>query len=524
MYPLQAVRAETSDSGFNFAADVAYRRARETPGAIAVLALDAQGRAEAWTFERIAQEAQHLAAGLAQAGLAQGDRVLIMMARVPRWQVAMTACLHLGLVPVPCVTQASPADVAYRVRKCGARGAIADRVFAKHFEGLDITIRVSRGAGAGWLDFDALVEAKVEAPTPARMCADAPALMYFTSGSSGPPKAVMHAARGVRVRAWQPWHQLGLGSSDVIWTSSDTGWTRAGSVLLFGAWMHGAVPLMVEKPPEPAERLDLLDQYRVNCYAAVSTELRLIMAQGCKHELPHLRWTLSAGEAMTAELAERWQEFAGSPLYVGYGQSETPTATLTNPANPSQNGMIGKPMANNRVAIVDDAGNECPPGAENHLAFSAHDPGLMLGYWDGSRSALELLAGKWHLSGDCGYRDTEGNLFFVGREDDIISSSGYRIGPTEVENALMQHTAVAECAVVASPDPVRGEVVKAFVVVCDGYTTDNALAAELQAHVKQLVAPYKYPRKIEFTPTLPRTVSGKIQRRVLREREFEGAQ
>jgi acetyl-CoA synthetase len=522
MYPLQAAHAVTSDSGFNFAADVAYRRARETPLATAVLALDAQGRAEAWTFERIAREAQHLAAGLARAGLASGDRVLIMMARVPRWQVAMTACMHLGLVPVPCVTQASPAEIAYRAHKCGARGAIADCVYAQRFAGLAIAVRVARGAVAGWLDFDALIQTGLEAPPPARLSADAPALMYFTSGSSGPPKAVMHAARGVRVRAWQPWQQLGLRTGDVIWTSSDTGWTRAGSVLLFGAWMHGAVPLMVEEPPEPAERLDVLEQYRVDCYAAVSTELRLIMAHGRKRALPQLRWTLSAGEAMTAELAERWQAFAGSPLYVGYGQSETPTATLTDPANPSQNGMIGKPMEGNRVAVVDDAGNECPPLAEGHLAFGAHDPGLMLGYWDGSRSVLELLAGKWHLSGDCGYRDAEGNLYFVGREDDIISSSGYRIGPTEVENALMQHAAVAECAVVASPDPVRGEVVKAYVVLHGGVAADNALAAELQAHVKELVAPYKYPRKIEFTTTLPRTVSGKIQRRVLREREFKG--
>jgi acetyl-CoA synthetase len=308
-----------------------------------------------------------------------------------------------------------------------------------------------------------------------------------------------------------------------VWTSSDTGWTRAGSVLLFGAWMHGAVPLMVEAPPEPAERLDLLENFRITCYGAVSTELRLIMAQGSRRALPQLRWTLSAGEAMTAELAERWQAFAGSPLYVGYGQSETPTATLTDPASPSQNGMIGKPMEGNRVTIVDDAGNECPPGTEGHLAFGAHDPGLMLGYWTENRPALELLAGRWHLTGDCGYRDEEGNLFFVGREDDIISSSGYRIGPTEVENALMQHAAVAECAVVASPDPVRGEVVKAYVVVRDGYATDDALAAELQAHVKRLIAPYKYPRKVEFIPILPRTVSGKIQRRALRKHEFKGA-
>ena len=511
-------------ASFNFAADVAYRRASETPRASAVLALDREGRVEAWTFERVATEARRLAAGLQAAGLARGDRVLVMMARVPRWQVAMTACLHLGLVPVPCVTQASRDEIAYRAEKRGARGAIADAEFVPRFDGVDLSARVCRlGPIAGWREFEALVATEAAVPPTADMPADAPALMYFTSGSSGPPKAVMHAARGVRVRSWQPWHQLGLGAGDVIWTTSDTGWTRAGSVLLFGAWMHGAVPLMVEDPPEPAARLDLVEAHGVTCFGAVSTELRLIIAGARKRSLPKLRWTLSAGEAMTAELAERWQAFAGSPLYVGYGQSETPTATLTDPSVPAKNGMIGKPMANNRVAVVDDEGRECEPGVEGHLAFHRDDAGLMLGYWNDGRPVLDLLAGQWHLTGDCGMRDADGELYFVGREDDIISSAGYRIGPTEVENALTLHPAVAECAVVASPDAVRGEVVKAYVVVREGLRAGDALAAELQAHVKQAIAPYKYPRKIEFTQSLPRTVSGKIQRRALRELEFKGA-
>ncbi len=508
---------------FNFAAEVAYRRAAETPQATAVLAVDTRGNALAWSYARMARESRRLAAGLTHAGLVRGDRVLIAMARVPRWQVAMTACLHLGLVPVPCVTQASSAEFAYRLAKSGARGVIADAAFAARFNGLEVPVRVSRGAASGWLDLESLVEADVEPPPPAAMPADAPALMYFTSGSSGPPKAVMHAARGVRVRSWQPWRQLGLREGDVIWTTSDTGWTRAGSVLLFGAWMHGAVPLMVEEPPEPASRLDLIEQYGVTCFGAVATELRLMMANGRRRPLPKLRWTLSAGEAMTAELAERWQAFAGSPLYVGYGQSETPTATLTDPSIAPQNGMIGKPMADNRVAVVDDEGNEAPPGVEGHLAFAAGDAGLMLGYWEDGRPVLQLAGGRWHLSGDCGSRDADGNLYFSGREDDIISSAGYRIGPTEVENALTQHAAVAECAVVASPDALRGEVVKACVVLRPGHAAGGALAAALQEHVKQCIAPYKYPRRIEFMDSLPRTASGKIQRRVLREIEFKGA-
>ena len=246
----------------------------------------------------------------------------------------------------------------------------------------------------------------------------------------------------------------------------------------------------------------------------------LILGGARRRKLPKLRWTLSAGEAMTAEMAARWQEFSGAPMLVGYGQSETPTATLTDPAAEPRNGMIGRPMAGNHVAIVDAHGRECPPETHGSLAFAATDPGLMLGYWEDGAPRLDLLAGRWHLSGDCGSRDAEGNLYFVGRDDDVISSAGYRIGPTEVENALSQHPSVAECAVVASPDGTRGEVVKAFVVLRPGRDGCPALAAEMQDFVKQRIAPYKYPRKMEFVDHLPRTVSGKIQRRVLREQEF----
>ena len=208
------------------------------------------------------------------------------------------------------------------------------------------------------------------------------------------------------------------------------------------------------------------------------------------------------------------------PLLVGWGQSETPTATLTDPATPPVNGMIGRPMAGNAVAIVDETGGECAEGVHGRIAFGASDPGLMLGYWNEGRPELNLLAGRWHITGDCGWRDAKGNLYFLGRDDDIISSSGYRIGPTEVENALAQHAAVAECAVVASPDPVRGEVVKAYVVLRNGHAPGEALAAALQDHVKRIIAPYKYPRKIEFAERLPRTASGKVQHRALRELEF----
>ncbi|HYF60335.1 MAG TPA: AMP-binding protein [Burkholderiaceae bacterium] len=522
---LREVPAASPPARFNFARDVLHRRAADAPARPASVFLAADGGVETWTYERMSVVAGRIAGALARAGVGPGDRVLLVMHRTPWWQATLAACLHVGAVPVPCVTQAAAEDVAYRLARSGARAVVAEREFLARFAAGAPTIRFARGGGEGWLDLEAAAAAASgEVPPPADLHADDPALMYFTSGSSGPPKAVLHASRGVFVRGRQPWAQLGAGEGDLVWTSSDTGWTRAGSCLVFGPWTHGAAALMVEAPPEPAARAALLERFGVTIFGAVTTELRLILAGGPAPAFARLRWTLSAGEAMTAEMAERWRAYSGRPLLVGYGQSETPTATLTDPSRPAANGMIGRPMAGNRVAIVDADGTECAPGAPGAIAFDVADPGLMLGYRDETgRIRLPLLAGRWHLSGDTGWRDADGELYFVGRDDDIIGSAGYRIGPTEVENALAQHPAVAESAVVASPDATRGEVVKAFVVLRPAHRGDAALAAELQAFVRQRAAPYKYPRKVEFVDDLPRTASGKIQRRTLRDREFDAS-
>lgn len=522
MAELRNVPAPAVPAHFNFAGDVLYRRAAETPKRTATVLIRAGGGMEAWSYARMADASRRLAGALANAGVKRGDRILLVLPRTPHWQAAMVACLHLGAVPVPCVTQATASEIAYRAQKSGACGAITDRPFLDRFsQCAGLHARFARGGGDGWRDLEAAMTGPDAGVPLADLPADAPALMYFTSGSSGPPKAVLHASRGVFVRGYQPWSQLGLGEGDLVWTTSDTGWTRAGSCLVFGAWMHGAAALMMEEPPPPEARVEVLEACGVSFFGAVTTELRIILGAARKRPLPKLRWTLSAGEAMTAEMATRWQEFSGAPMLVGYGQSETPTATLTDPAATPMNGMIGRPMAGNRVAVVDVEGGECAPGVQGSLAFDVADPGLMLGYWEEGAPRLDLLAGRWHLSGDCGTRDADGNLYFVGRDDDVISSAGYRIGPTEVENAVSQHAAVAECAVVASPDGTRGEVVKAFVVLRPGTIGDDALIAELQRFVKQRIAPYKYPRKIEFVESLPRTTSGKLQRRTLREGEFK---
>lgn len=516
--------AGTAPAQFNFAKDVVQRRALAIPDAVACIGVRADGHVERWTYADVARASGRLAAAMLAAGLRPGDRVLLFLPRTPIFPIAMTACMHIGVVPVPCVTQITALELSYRAMQCGARGAIAGAAFTDRFDDVAATLvfRAVSGAttAAGWADMESLLDAAVDAPAFAPMPAETPSLMYFTSGSSGLPKAVAHAARGVFVRGWQPWHQLGMRPGDLIWTTSDTGWTRAGSCLVFGPWTHGATSLIVENTLSAADRVAVLEKFGVTFYGAVATELRQVMSQSTPHALPALRWTLSAGEAMTAELAEGWRTFSGTPLVVGYGQTETPTATLTDPDGPALNGMIGRPMVNNHVTVIDEAGQEAAAGQEGEIVFDAADTGLLLGYWVDGKVVPSPRRGRWHLTGDSGYRDASGNLFFVGRSDDVISSAGYRIGPTEVENALMLHAAVAECAVAASPDAQRGEVVKAFVVLAPGHTAGTALARELQDHVKNVVAPYKYPREVAFVESLPRTASGKISRRLLREAEF----
>lgn len=506
-------------ASFNFVADVLLPRAQCTPERVAVIGVDRSGATERWTYARIAEASGRLAGALIEAGIVKGDRILVFMPRTPLWLIAMAACQHIGAIPVPCVTQVSAGEVAYRVQQSGTRGVISSAELAGRFAGLEATIdvRIARGHAPGWLDLQAIVDTPRAIPPTAEMPAETPALMYFTSGSSGLPKAVVHAARGVFVRCWQPWIQLGTNSDDVIWTTSDTGWTRAASCLLFGAWMHGATSLIVEGDLSATEKVEMLARHGVTLYGAVATELRQIIAGAARQPLPKLRCTISAGEAMTAELWHQWTAFSGKPLVVGFGQTETATSTLTDPSREGVNGMIGAPLEGNDIAVLAD-GQKTAPGVHGEIAFAGSNPGLMLGYWKDNTLVPAFARDGWHMTGDSGYVDEEGNLFFVGRSDDIISSSGYRIGPTEVENALMRHPSVQECAVTSSPDPTRGEIVKAYVVLRPNQQGSDHLVKDLQDFVKREIAPYKYPRQVAFVSDLPRTPSGKISRRALRER------
>ena len=508
---------------FNFGRDVVDRWA-EDPDKLALLWSNVSGEVRRLTFDDMKCTSNRLANMLAEEGLRPGDRVIVQLPRLPEWQIALTACLKVGAVPIPCITMLTNKDVAYRVRHSGARATITLTEETGKFQGLDdVDIKVAIGAPVeGWRSYDeceGFPDAFAAHDTPA----DAPAIMYYTSGSTGNPKGVCHAARALYVWTVSAEYWLNLGPDDVMWCTADTGWSKAGTSTLFGPWGVGAAAVFHDGPFEPARRFGILARDRVTVFCAAATELRrLIQEDVSGYDLFALKLTVSAGESVNPEIVEAWNRLTGVPLLDGYGQTETLMTVLNYHGMPLKPGSMGRPLPGIETAIYTEDGRIAGNGADGQLAIRLPNPQIMLHYWDDpDRTASQrttIDGAEWFLTGDNVHQDEDGYIFFVGRADDIISSSGYRIGPQEVENALIEHPSVQESAVVGIADPERGEIVKAFVVLTDPSLASEALAGELQEHVKRTTAPYKYPRAVEFIDELPKTVSGKIRRNLLRER------
>ena len=496
-------------AAFNFAAEVVDAWAQD-PEKLALLWCDERGREERYTFRRVSELSKRLGNVLRASGLKKGDRCIVMLPRLPQWQIAMVGCLRVGVIPIPCIDMLTAKDVRFRVEHSGAAGAITTLANVAKFP--DLRLRLAVGGAPGWLDLDEAIEAADPDCPPERIAAQDPVAMYYTSGSTGNPKAVTHAARALY--AWrlasQLWHDLK--PDDLMWCTADTGWSKAGTAILFGPWSCGAAVLFYQGKFDPRERLALLAKHRVTVFCAAATEFRRLVNEDVSpYDLSALRLTVSAGETVNPEIVRRWRERAGVPLLDGYGQTETLMTVLNYPFLPVKPGSMGKPLPGVDTAILD-----------GQLAIRLPNPQMMLGYWN---EPERTAAGKtkvdgveYWLTGDMVRQDEDGYLFYEGRTDDIISSAGYRIGPMEVENALAEHPAVQESAAVGKPDAERGEIVKAFVVLKSGIAGTAQLAAELQAHVKRSTAPYKYPREIEFMAELPKNASGKLLRRVLRRR------
>ena len=513
---------------YNFTHDVMERWAEERPDAVALWWIDETGREEIkFSFRKITEESMRVANFLRECGIERGDRVLLVLPRVPQWWIGMLAMVRMGAVPVPGTPLLTARDLKYRIDAAKIGAVITDASGAAKLDGFAGIRLIVGGQREGWIDFDAgarAASADFEAE-PTR--SDDPAIIYFTSATTGPPKMVLHtqASYGLAHRlTGKLW--LDLTPEDIHWNISDVGWGKAAWSSFYAPWHMGACVFAMNTQGkfDPFRTLATLQDYPITTWCAPPTALRLIIRQDLsRFKFPHLRHTVTAGEPLNPEIIGQWKAATGLTIHEAYGQTET-IMTIGNfkcLGNEVRPGSMGKANPAFEIALLDEKLNELPAGTEGEIAvrvFPKRPIGIFHEYWENPEATASQFRGDWYLTGDRAVRDVDGYYWFVGRKDDVIKSSGYRIGPFEVESALHEHKAVHDVAVVGKPDAVRGQIVKAFVVLQPGWADDEALKVELQRHCKQLVAPYKYPREIEFVGELPKTTSGKTRHVVLRGR------
>lgn len=471
----------------------------------AVVTIDAEGRRETFYFSQLFARSLGLSGAMLSAGAYRGDVVLILVGSRIEWVIAMLACFRMGAIALPCNPQLTREDLAERIAAANPVLAIGEERYLENLPD-----------GLPYLDMDDLErifddDLRQEIPSEAvNLAPDDPALIVFTSGSTGGPKGVVHSQRYLFGQDVQSRYWFGARPGDLCWCTASPGWSKSSRNAFIAPWVMGAKALLVDQRFDPATRLEIVRREGVNVLCQAPTEYRILARRTELSPVPSIRRMVSAGEALDGEVISAFREVTGLEIADGYGQTETGAVTGVRPGE-SRPGSMGRPLPGIETRVVD--------GELQVKRMSS--PTFFARYLDGSR-----FEGEWWGTGDLVRTDGDGFLFHEGRNDDLISSAGYRIGPVEVEAALISHGAVAEAAAIAAPDPERGSVVKAVVVLRDGAAgrdglppDPDALAAELQAHCRQVTAPYKYPRLIEFVPELPKTASGKIRRAELRARQ-----
>jgi acetyl-CoA synthetase len=474
----------------NFAADVVDAAA---PERLALVARNADGGRREWRFGEVSDASARLAGTLVAHGAGRGDVVMTLIGSRAEWVVAMVACFRVGAVALPCNEQLRAKDLALRLEVASPALVLADQRNRAELE----TARPACPV----LDIDdpAVWHGEPIGPTP--LDAGDPCLITFTSGTSGQPKAVLHAQRylsgqDLQARAW-----LGAGPSDLVWCTAATGWSKSARNVFVAPWLTGAAALLHDARFDAEERMVVAREEEVGILCMAPTEYRLVIKRGVAHHLPQLRQAVAAGEPLDPHVLAAWGESTGIHLRDGYGQTETGQLTANALGEPPRPGSMGRPLPG--IDLWIDSGELVGDPATIPTFFSGY-------------VGEPPPHGEWR-TGDRVHADADGYLYFEGRADDVIISAGYRIGPFEVEAALVSHPAVAEAAVVAAPDDERGAVVRAVVVPAAGVVPSAALAAELQAHVRGETAPYKYPRIVDFATELPKTASGKVRRAALRD-------
>lgn len=524
---------------FNPVVDIVERWAAEAPDDLALISLGPDGATvDQHTVAELAEEARRVAQALTDLGVKAGDPVFIMLPRVSAWYAAILGVIRIGAVAMPGTNQLTSRDISYRIRAADGVAAITDAVGVGKIDAIEeempsLRTRISWNAGEqdGWHDFDSIRAAADpsgldDSPT----SKDDPMILFFTSGTVSYPKMVMHpTSYGLgHVSTARFWHDLRPG--DRHWTVTDTGWAKAAWGGLFGQWHERATIVQVALgKPDADTILQIIRDSDITSFCAPPTLYRLLVqADLASHDLAVLRHCTSAGEPLNPEVIRAWKDGTGGlTIYDGYGQSETTLLVANYPTMPVRPGSMGKPVPGWEVDVLSDEGEIMPDDSPGNIAVRVTDPrplGLFNEYYRDADANAKAFRDGWYYTGDKAWRDPDGYLWFEGRDDDVITSSAYRIGPFEVESALVEHASVQEAAVVGKDDPERTQIVCAFIVLAPGNEPSDELAAELQAHTRELTAPYKYPREIHFVDDLPKTVSGKIRRTELRDQlNEEGA-
>ncbi len=512
---------------FNIAAAICDRHVGGNR--LALISETADGAATELTFEHLQDRSRRLANALAAQGIGRGDRIGILLPQCPETVITHLAAYRLGAIALPLFTLFGPDAIEYRLNDSGARAVVSNADGIGKLLELDgqlaakpILISVEDRVNGSVLSWASLIEAASPDQAMADTTAEDPALIVYTSGTTGNPKGVLHAHRmllghlpGVELP-----HDFFPQPGDRMWTPADWAWAGGLMDVLLPSLFHG-IPVLAKRFTkfDPDEAFALLARHSIRNAFMPPTALKMMRQVPRPSRFGYaMRSVASGGERLGDEMLEWGRETFGMVINEFYGQTEA-NLTIANCAAimPLKEGSMGRALPGHTIEIVDDDGQPMPPGQPGTIAVKAPDPVFFLRYWNKPEATADKYRHGWLLTGDTGHRDQDGYFWFHGRNDDLIMSGGYRIGPTEIEDCLMHHPAVAMVAVIGVPDRVRGEVVKAFIVLREGLEADDALSGEVQAFVKSRLSGHEYPRLIEFRDSLPMTITGKIRRKDLRD-------
>lgn len=525
----------TIPENFNFAYDVIDEWARTNPNKQAMTWCNDHNEEHFFSFADMKQLSDKAANSFSSLGIEQGDVVMLILKRRWEYWVSTLALQKIGAISIPATAQLTKKDIAYRNNAASVKMIVAvadEEIIHAVEEALPESPTVLQKAlvgeaREGWIDFSALLyDSSPQWERPANSAGGLdPMLMYFTSGTTGMPKIVLHdynhpIGHIVTAHYWQRLDEEGLHL-----TVSDSGWAKCGWGKIYGQWICG-VSIFVNDMDKfvPDNLLRMVEKYKITSFCAPPTIYRFFIKEDLsKYDLSSITMACTAGEPLNPEVYHQFKKATGLDIIEGFGQTETTVLCANFQWITPKPGSMGKPSPLYDIDIVDEDGRSCAPGVEGNIVIKNLDqqlpPGLFKGYYRDEEVTHKVWNDGTYNTGDVAWRDEDGYFWFVGRSDDVIKCSGYRIGPFEVESALLEHPSVLECAVTAAPDPVRGQVVKATVVLAKGWEPSEQLIKALQNHVKHVTAPYKYPRILEFVSELPKTVSGKIRRVEIRQND-----